>query len=717
MMVGFFANNKNKDFIQAQEAIEHTNSVIARTLLISQKLSQLVSGQRVYLLSGNNESLIQYNDTKKTVSILIKQLSEKINDNEAQIVRVQHLDDLYFRLIEQLDNRLNNPTSNIFDTQNVRDIEASILNTANAILNEEYADLRLRMDYMKDIQSKLLIGIFAGFIFNGLILLFLNYYLFNSKRQSLINEDRLQYALSASGEGIYDWNIKTNAVFYSIGFVEMLGYHNDEFGVDLKAFKNRVFPEDIPQVEETIAEFINNKLSEYSVEFRMVHKMGHVVWINARAEIVRDKKGNALKMIGTHRDISDQKNIEQNLVEVIENVEKESDAKSSFLAHMSHEIRTPLTAITGIAEILQKNSNDFNARQKKLISTLMTSTQSLKDLVTDILDFSKIEKGEIEFDNQYFPLIELIGEVISIMSVPANEKNIKFKVIDDSIKDIKYFGDKKRIRQILINLIGNAIKFTDEGTVSLLVKKEIINDTDVLNFYVQDTGIGIDGTMINSIFEEFRQGDSSVSRKYGGTGLGLPISKNLSQLMGGDITVDSTQGLGSCFTLSLPMQDRTQIHNTDIDPALKQKITDRLSATIRDEQTALIVEDYEGNIVILSYLMEEIGLPFDVAKNGQQAIDMWRERHYDIVLMDVQMPVKDGLTATAEIRQIEEENGFNPTPIIGMTAHALVQDKNKCISAGMTDYLSKPIDSNQLKQKILNHIQKDNVVRIKKSSN
>ena len=487
-----------------------------------------------------------------------------------------------------------------------------------------YAYINNRPELFDD--SLLIGGIFA------LLNIGLFYFLHSSNRVTknlILTEDRLQYAMSASGEGIYDWDIKSGKVFYSNNFVQMLGYDQNEFGVGLDAFETRIYAEDQLLVKDAVTKYLDNQLSEYSVEFRMLHKDGHTVWLNSRANAIRDNDGQAKRIIGTHRDISDQKSIEENLKDEVVEAEQAVETKSDFLAHMSHEIRTPLTAITGIAEILEKNSSDFSVRQKELISTLSTSTKSLKELVTDILDFSKIEKGEIDFEDQYFPLTDLTNEVISMMSVPANEKNIGFKVMDDDVRDIEYFGDKTRLRQILVNLIGNAIKFTDDGMVTLLIKKEIIKDIEVLNFYVQDTGIGIDDSALNTIFEEFQQGDNSVSRKYGGTGLGLPISKNLAVLMGGDINVESTKDLGSTFTLSLPMKDRVQDYNQDVDPALKQKVTDRLSATIRDEQTALIVEDYQGNVVILSYLMEEIGLPFDVAKNGEEAISMWSEKHYD----------------------------------------------------------------------------------------
>jgi len=522
-------------------------------------------------------------------------------------------------------------------------------------------------------------------------------------RNLILNEDRLEFAMKANGEGVYDWDIKNNKVYYSPQFTEMIGYTQDEFGNDFDAFDNVIYHEDYKMVHNQVKNFLGDKLSEYSIEFRIKHKDGRIVWINSRAEVIRNLKDEPIRLIGTHRDITNQKNIEGNLIDTIEEVEQQSEAKASFLAHMSHEIRTPLTAITGIAEILQKQSDRFNDKQQKLIKTLSTSSQSLKELINDILDFSKIEKGDVEIDYTYFSLAGLVAEIISIMSAQAQEKNIGFKVVDDTIQNLQYLGDKGRIRQILLNLVGNAIKFTDTGQVTLLIEKTNENNLETLSFTIQDTGIGIQDDAIDSVFEEFQQADKTISRKYGGTGLGLPISKKLAELMGGDIVVSSKHNIGSTFTLMLPMTDKYKevlLNN----PESSIKITDRLSSVIRGEQCALIVDDYEGNIVILTFLMDEIGLQYDVANNGAEAIEKWKSKHYDLVLMDVQMPIMDGLTATKNIRSYEVENKFDPIPIIGMTAHALVEDKQKCIDVGMTDYLPKPIDSQKFTETIYRHL-------------
>lgn len=526
-------------------------------------------------------------------------------------------------------------------------------------------------------------------------------------RKLILNEDRLKFAMKTSNEGIYDWDLKTNKIYFSPQYTQMLGYGFEEFGQSLEAVVQHVHKDDLDVVLSTVKQYLNDEIPEFSIEFRMYHKNKSIIWVNSRGEVVKNYKNEPVRLIGVHRDITNQKNIEENLVETIGEVEQKSEAKASFLAHMSHEIRTPLTAITGIAEILQKQSSDFNEKQQTLIKTLSSSSQSLKELINDILDFSKIDKGDIEITSQYFSVFELVAEITSIMSAQAQEKNIQFNVVDDAVENLEYLGDKARIRQILLNLVGNALKFTENGKVTFLAETNIVDQIETLDFIVQDTGIGIHDDVIDSIFNEFQQADRFVSKKYGGTGLGLPISRKLATLMGGTISVSSKYGMGSTFTLSLPLVDR-QKQILDKDPNTGLKISQRLSSAIRKEHRALIVDDYDGNIIILTFLMDEIGLKYDVASNGVEAVEVWKSNHYDLVLMDVKMPVMDGLAATKSIRQYEDKNQFEQTPIIGMTAHALVEDQQKCIDAGMTDYISKPIDSIKLQEKIYHYLYNKN---------
>ena len=330
----------------------------------------------------------------------------------------------------------------------------------------------------------------------------------------------------------------------------------------------------------------------------------------------------------------------------------------------------------------------------------------MKDLITDILDFSKIESGEIELTETTFTLDALFEQVISIMMVRAQEKKLKFVFDYTPVKGVRFYGDATRLRQILINLIGNALKFSDHGGVTVEARRIERNGTAGLEIEVADTGIGIDPEKFDVIFERFKQADSSVSRKYGGTGLGLPISKNLALLMGGDITVQSDPGKGSVFTLVVPFKLSLDEDGPDAVPdrMVAEKLNDQIRAALNAQSKALLVEDYEGNIVVIGYILEELGLSFDVARTGLEALNLWKQRHYDVILMDVQMPEMDGLTASTHIRTIEAEKEINRTPIIGMTAHALVADKDKCIAAGMDAYLPKPIIEADLKGQILKYV-------------
>lgn len=710
-----FALKKNKEFMAVNASVVRTHDVIADTLRLVSDTKSMISDQRGYLLTYDRTFLDKYNAQKADISNRLAHLREKMRDNMSQTSRLEEFQHNFLTLADRLEQRaLKNET--VLDNETlINDSKNNIVAITDSILEEEYTILNNRITTAKRAQDTLLWTIILGILVTGGLIFMLNYYLFKLKIHNraigidLTNtEERFKFALEAAQEGVFDWDITTGQAVYSGMYAEIIGRTAEDLANGtVDTFKDLLHEEDKDRVCDAIDRYIQDQLSELSLQFRMLHADGRNVWISARGVAVRDENGLATRIIGTHRDITDHKVTEKNLVAEVEVAEEATKAKSEFLAHMSHEIRTPLSAISGIAEILSRNADDFDDRQQKLIKTLAASTTSLKELVNDILDFSKIERGEIDLYEEYFHLPALMSEVISIMAVQAGEKGLSFTVNYDEVSDLEYYGDMGRIRQILFNLIGNAVKFTRKGSVDVDVKiSSGIDRVDILNFIIKDTGVGIDGHLLDIVFDEFKQGDSSVSREFGGTGLGLPISKRLAVLMGGDISVSSKKGKGSVFTLQLPLVDRQQIVETNVDGGLRRKLNDKLSAAIHHEQRALIVEDYEGNLVIVTYMLEEVGLAYDIARNGQEAVDLWKTKHYDIVLMDVQMPVMDGLTATQQIRRLELENKFPETPIIGMTAHALVGDKNKCIEAGMTDYLPKPINSEEFKQKILKYIGK-----------
>lgn len=372
-------------------------------------------------------------------------------------------------------------------------------------------------------------------------------------------------------------------------------------------------------------------------------------------------------------------------------------AKSEFMANLSHELRTPMNAIIGLSGILA-SSEPLSEKQRMYINTLKGSADNLLSLINDLLDVAKIESKSIELEHISMNVPRMIQELISMMSVRALEKDLTLRMeTGDGLAD-SYCSDPTRLRQILLNLISNAIKFTEDGEVRLKVTSVPIDAKNhSVTFSVSDTGIGIPDDKLGSIFEKFTQADASISRRFGGTGLGLSITKMLVELLGGHISVHSELGKGSTFSFTLPLT---------VDLAVKKSSRDYKTQDEPEENKpsgipkVLIVEDFEPNALVASSFIEQFGYEYDIARTGQEAVDMVKNRDYFAILMDVQMPGMNGLDATELIRQHEAANDRHHY-IIGMTAHALAGDRERCYAAGMDDYIPKPFNPKELKTKLI----------------
>jgi len=429
-------------------------------------------------------------------------------------------------------------------------------------------------------------------------------------------------------------------------------------------------------------------------EWTCIHRDGSRFNVELSMSALRDRENNVIAYLGVSKNITESKKIRDSALKAKESAEQANLLKDTFLANMSHEIRTPMNAIIGYTDLLLKKN--LPLREHEYVKTIKNSGENLLRIVNDILDYSKIESGIISFESYPISIKEIFTSLKVIFSNKAKENNIKLSFNSKPNLPSTVLGDQTRVTQILLNLINNAIKFTKKGKVEVFVKvlKEG-KESYLLEFLVKDTGIGIPKNELQNIFERFRQAEISTTRNYGGTGLGLSIAKQLVELQGGEITVKSKVGLGSEFVFTLPFKKTKNIR-------LSQPIHNKGFSVQKIEQlNILLAEDNQVNIKFVLSLFSEYNIKnIDVVENGKQVIEKIKRGAYDVVLMDIEMPEINGYEATTIIRNELK----NDVPIIAMTAHAIIGEREKCLQAGMTDFISKPIEADILFEKIYNAV-------------
>ena len=425
-----------------------------------------------------------------------------------------------------------------------------------------------------------------------------------------------------------------------------------------------------------------------SGEYRRIGKHGQDVWIQAAYNPILDADGKPWKVVKLAADLSLRKNIERDLIREKERAEAASAAKGMFLANMSHEIRTPMNAILGFTEILMGTKLD--AQQEKHVRTVLQSARSLLRLLNDILDTAKLERGAIELELRDCSLPDLLQQVVNTFQLQASQKGIELQQILRPEVPALIHADDLRLRQVLTNLLGNAVKFTERGSVTLTA--DYVAPDLILS--IQDSGIGISADRIDAIFAPFTQADASMTRRFGGTGLGTTIARQLTELMGGQISVVSTQGEGSCFTVRVPVQASRHVQNT---VTAQQMELPPLKI--------LIADDVPENIELLELLLRPRGHKVMTAGSGHEAVRLFEQHTFDVVLMDVQMPDVDGLQATRMLHQLASDTGRAVPVVIALTASVLSKDRDEARQAGMLGFATKPVDLPELEKEIARVLQ------------
>jgi len=441
-------------------------------------------------------------------------------------------------------------------------------------------------------------------------------------------------------------------------------------------------------------------------QFQNRRKDGTLYWESATISPVFNALGEITHYIAIKENITDRKALEANLIEALDRAESANRAKSDFLAVMTHELRTPLNGVLGFAELLAETP--LNEEQKDYAQTIRSSGTHLLDIVNDILDFSSIEKGRMNLESGPVAIAELVESSTLAARKAAADKGLEFRW--DAAPDVpaQAVGDGRRIRQILINLLGNAVKFTDKGSVHLRVAVASSSGRAMLEFAVEDTGPGLSSDMVALLFKPFTQADTTLHRQFEGTGLGLAISQRLATAMGGSVSVVSTPGKGSTFTFHLPLEvpaDPSQ-QRSDSPPVLAQQTAAEASRQTRADplsqevRPVLVVEDDPANSTLTGKMLASLGFQVEFAFDGQQALAAFSPGKFAAILMDMQMPVMDGLDATRKIREIEAASAGGRVPIIALTANVMPGDSDRCFAAGMDDFLSKPFKKMNLAAKL-----------------
>ncbi len=494
--------------------------------------------------------------------------------------------------------------------------------------------------------------------------------------------ERFTLAVNGSNDGIWDWDITTNELYLSPKWKQILGYEDNELENHHNTFIRLVYEEDLEKVNEHLQRYFKGEANEYAIQFRMMHKDGSLRWILAKGAAIRDEKNRPFRMAGSHSDITLQKMAEEAIKAAKTQAEAATKAKSVFLANMSHEIRTPLNGVIGFTDLLR--NTQLTHDQRLYVENASVSAHSLLNIISDILDFSKIEAGMMTLEYIMTDMFQLFEQSVDIVKFNAEKKKLEILLNLDVNMPRFAMVDPVRLNQVLVNLLGNAVKFTSQGEVELKVRyKPLENSRGVFSISVRDTGIGISREQQKKLFKAFSQADSSTTRKFGGTGLGLTISDMIVVQMGSKIQIESIEGKGATFFFELCADTATgEMRSHEVISHIKR---------------ALVIDDNANNRLILERMLGSWDIDCESCADGLSALDILnKSKPFDIIICDYNMPEIDGLET---IQRIQETMKLTPEKLPMILLYSSSDDPDiheKCHDLGVRFCIAKPVKQEQL---------------------
>lgn len=715
LMIGYYTYNKTIELRKSAEWVDHTRQVISETKTFLLSIQHFESGSRGYLLSGEKRYLDNFESGVNATNESYLFLKKLVTDNHVQ---KQLLDSVNLLVKEKI--AFSSSLIEKYEQDKFEDVKSSLAVGSGDILmrnitaglnkfiktEEQYLDKRLLQEH--DDFAEILRILFVSILLVILILIVSMVVILRERNklkrtQSQLTESefRLKKFLESLPIGIYALNSSGKPYYANSKAVEILGKGisadatieelSELYSVVISG-TDEIFPYQQMPIVKALS--LDQELTTEDMEVIIDDQR---IPIRVNAARILDSEGNLEYAVAVFEDISDVIAAKEALKQARKIAEESGMLKEKFLANMSHEIRTPMNAIVGFTDLLLRDQ--LNNQQTDYVRTIKTAGENLLRIINDVLDISKMESGMMDFESDPISIKGIFSSLEAMVGPRAKQKNLRLSFGYAGNLPDTVLGDPTRLTQIILNLVGNAIKFTDRGGVEVFAAMISENSTTCeIKISVKDTGIGIQQDKLDQIFERFAQAESHTTRHYGGTGLGLSIAKQLIELQGGYITVESESGKGSVFEFVLPFT------KTNEKAGNKRKKIPLPDIRLLSSKKILLVEDNPINIKLLQYLFEIYHLQYDLAINGQAAVECIMSTSYDIVLMDIEMPEMNGYEATSIIRNELKVK----IPIIAMTAHAMAGEKEKCLQAGMNDYITKPIRENQLFESMVRLVSSEN---------